>query len=67
MATLTQPKPTALERYLSKSHRSWCKMGLSRLQKERVCTCGRDAALKEYEELKKPKQVQMEMALDTAP
>lgn len=50
---MTTPKPSALDKYLSKSHRSWCKVNLFSLQKDRHCTCGRDAAIKQWEETKK--------------
>lgn len=49
---MTHPKPTAFERF-TRTHRAHCKMNLCSLQKERTCTCGRDAAIKEVEELKK--------------
>ena len=49
------------------THRTHCKVNLFSLQKERVCTCGRDALLKELEELRAMKQTtkpaQMEMVM----
>ena len=46
------------------THRRHCKVYVFSAQKERVCTCGRDALLKELEELralKQAKQLEMEM------
>ena len=64
MVTPTQPKPTALDRFL-RTHRRHCRVWLFSLQKERTCTCGRDAAIKELEEiLKRAEVVQMEMVME---
>lgn len=59
------PKPTALELFLLTSpHKALCKSRLFSLQDKRVCTCGRDQALVQYQELKKrAEMVQMMMVM----